>query len=347
MALLFEDGFDNYSALNQKYTVNGSPTLDTTGGRFLGGAFKITSNNQYIRSAVTAGDVFILNIAFKATTLPTNAARPFDLIQFHDSGNGQVSLRLYDTGVVKLERLTGSGFLNASGTVLATSSGAALVVDNWYSFEIKLTIANSGSATVKQDGATIITFSGDTQATGNALADTILFGLAQDTGGGTGLWDDIIIMDDSGAAMNDFIGDKRIYTLFPTAEGNYSAWTPSTGTDNSALVDETPPDDDTTYVLSNNVGDKDTYALQDIPSGVTGIEAVVVNIRARKDDAGTRTLKAKIRSAGIDEDGANFNLSSGYANYRTVFYTDPGGSPVDAWTAVAVNALEAGQEVVA
>jgi hypothetical protein len=107
MSLLFNDGFDNYDQLNQKYTVNGGPVIDATGGRFLGGAFKITSNNQYIRAAVTPGDVFIVNFAFKATTLPTNAARPFDLILFSDSNNGQMSLRVYDNGVVKLERLNG------------------------------------------------------------------------------------------------------------------------------------------------------------------------------------------------------------------------------------------------
>lgn len=344
MSLLFQDGFDNYNTLSQKYVVIGSPTIDSTGGRFLGGAYKITTNNWYIRVGVTLGDVFIVNFAVKATTLPTNAARPVDLVQFHDGSNGQVALRLYDTGQVKLERLTGSGFVNVSGTVLATSA-TSLLVNNWYAFEVKITIANSGACTVKMDGATVITFSGDTQATGNAQADTIMFGFGEDAGGATVLWDDIIIMDDAGSAMNDFIGDKRIYTLYPTAEGNYSAWTPSTGSDNSALVDETPPNDDTDYVMSNNVGDKDTYVLQDLPSGVTGISAVVVNIRARKDDASTRTLKAKVRSNSVDAAGSNFNLGSSYANFSSPFYLNPDGSV--AWTSTTVNALEAGQEVVA
>lgn len=346
MGLLFHDGFDNYNTLSQKYTVNGSPTIDGTGGRFLGGALTVTANNRYVRAALTAGDVFIANVAFKVTTLPSASTRPFDIIMFLDGGSAQVALRVYDTGAVKLERLSGSGFINQTGTVLATSSGALLTVGNWYAFEIKLTIANSGSCVVKQDGTTIINFSGDTQATGSAIADTFLIGWAQDTGTGSAQWDDVIIMDDAGSFMNDFIGDKRIYTLFPTAEGNYSAWTPSTGTDNSALVDETPPNEDTDYVMSDNPTDKDTYVMQDIPTGVTGIEAVVVNIRARKDDAGTRTLKAKVRSNGVDQDGANFNLSSGYVNYSTPFYVDPGSSPVDPWTTAAVNAMEAGQEVV-
>ncbi len=353
MSLLFQDGFDNYNTLNQKYTLTGGPTIDSTGGRFLGGAYKITSNSQYIRRGVTSGDVFIINFAFMATTLPTNSARPFDLVMMLNGTDAQVALRVFDTGVVKLVLLNGTGFLNqTTPTVLGTSSGASLVVNNWYAFEIKVTIANSGSATVKQDGATIITFSGDTQATGAALADTMLFGLAQDTGGGTGFWDDIIIMDDAGSYMSDFIGDKRIYTIYPTAEGALvsppdSPWTPSTGTNNAALVDETPPNDDVDYVMSNNPGDIDTYAMGDIPGGATNIVAVCVVVRARKDDAGTRTLKAKVRSNGIDEDGADFNLSSSYAFYSTPFYQDPGLSVPDDWTAAAVNAVEVGQEVVA
>lgn len=344
MSLLHSDGIDNYNTLSQKYTVNGSPTIDTVAGRFGGGAFKVTSNSQYIRKAVTQGDVFIVNFAIKATTMPTESANPYDMVMFMDSGNAQVALRIYDTGAVKLVRLNGSGFTGQSGTILATS-GSTLLVDNWYAFEVKLTIADSGSCTVKQDGTTVISFSGDTKATSNAFAETILFGATQGGGSGTVLWDDFIIMDDAGSFMNDFIGDKRIYTLYPTAEGNYSAWTPSTGTDNSALVDETPPNDDTDYVMSNNPTDKDTYVLQNLPSGVTNIEAVVVNIRARKDDAGTRTLKAKVRSNSVDADGANFNIGSGYEFYQTPFYQNPDGS-VD-WTESTVNAVEAGQEVVA
>lgn len=346
MALLFQDGFDNYNTLSQKYTVNGSPTIDPTGGRFLGGAFKITSNGQYIRTPViTAGDVFIVNFAFKATTLPTSATRPFDLAMFIDSTNAQVALRVYDTGVVKLERLSGSGFLDlTSQTVLATSSGAALVTGTWYAFEIKLLIANSGTCSVKQDGAAIITFTGDTQATASANANLVLFGIAQSSGGGTAFWDDIIVMDDAGSFMNDLIGDKRIYTLYPTADGNYSAWTPSSGSSHSALVDETPPNDDVDYVMADTVGNKDTYLMSDIPIGTTNIKAVCVVTRVRKDDAGTRIVKAKLRSNGVDGNGSNVGLTSAYAFYSEPFYQDPDGSIT--WTAAKVNAVEAGQEVV-
>lgn len=348
MSLLFQDGFDHYNTPSHNYTVVGSGTIDTTGGRFLGGAYKITTNTQYARrTALTAGDVYIVNIAFKVTTLPT-VTRPVDIIMFLDGANCQVSLRCLDTGVVRLERLSGSGFLNQNTgtTVLATSSGSALLINTWYAFEVKLTVANAGTCVVKQDGTTIINFSGDTQATANASVDAVLIGIAQDAGNIVAFWDDLIVMDDAGAAMNDFIGDKRIFTLYPIAEGFYSQWTPSTGADNSALVDETPPNDDTDFVLSNTPGDKDTYVMQDLPGGVTNIKAVCVVHRARKDDAGTRTIKAKIRSNGVDEDGPNFNLASSYAFYSTPFYIDPGASPPDDWDAAAVNAIEVGQEVV-
>jgi hypothetical protein len=66
---------------------------------------------------------------------------------------------------------------------------------------------------------------------------------------------------------------------------------------------------------------------------------------ARKDDAGSRSLRAVLRSDAVTATGATRSLATSYVLYDDPFDTDPatGGN----WTRGAVDALEAGVEVVA
>ena len=66
--------------------------------------------------------------------------------------------------------------------------------------------------------------------------------------------------DGDGSANNDFIGPAFIEGLLPTSDGNSSDWTPSSGIDNYALIDENPSDRDGTDSVSTITQDaKDTY----------------------------------------------------------------------------------------
>jgi hypothetical protein len=117
------------------------------------------------------------------------------------------------------------------------------------------------------------------------------------------------------------------------------------GAANWMAVSEIPPDDNSSYVTDATPGDIDRYTFPSI-AGST-VKAVAVNIRGEKDDAGTRTIRAAVKSASTTADsGTDLALSlSSYADFQGVFETDPNtGVP---WTVAGVNAAEFGLKTIA
>jgi hypothetical protein len=214
-------------------------------------------------------------------------------------------------------------------------------------FELKYFVANSGgSAEMKLNGASIGTFSGDTQATANANIATHYIGGS--TGSGVGpqtLYDDMYWLDDTGSApTNTFLGDTRVSCLFPDGNGNSSQFVGSDAdsTNNYLLVDETNPNDDTDYVESATVGNKDTYTYGNLPSATGAVYAVQPLMYAKKTDASARSIASVARVSATEVDSANKVLGTGYVYYPDVRETKPGGG---AWTISDVNAAEFGPKI--
>src|SRR4051812_25134137 len=59
--------------------------------------------------------------------------------------------------------------------------------------------------------------------------------------------------------------------LVPTSDGNYSQWTPSTGTSHFANVDDTVCNGGSDYNSTTGVGNRDSYgvSLSSVPDGAT------------------------------------------------------------------------------
>ena len=109
---------------------------------------------------------------------------------------------------------------------------------------------------------------------------------------------------------------------------------------NFNFVNEVPPDDNDSYLSDATVNDQDLYTFP--PLAGSSIFAVAVNLRACKDDSGTRSVRALAKSASTTADnGTDFALSqSVYADYVGIFETDPNtGVP---WTVAGVNAAQFG-----
>ena len=66
---------------------------------------------------------------------------------------------------------------------------------------------------------------------------------------------------------------------------------------------------------------------------------------ARKDDAGSRSLRAVLKSGATTANGATRVLSTSYAVYDAWFEVDPATGA--SWTKAGVDAIEAGAEAVA
>ena len=158
--------------------------------------------------------------------------------------------------------------------------------------------------------------------------------------------DDFYMLDQSGSApLNDFLGDCRIDTIYPSADGTYSDFTPSTGSTHYTLVDEATPNT-TDYVSSSTVGNRDSYQFQDIAAlSAQTIYGVQVNAAIVKDDAGARSAATFVRSGSSNSDGAGVGLSTSQTYISQIFTTDPNTGA--AWTESAVNAAQFGTVVTA
>lgn len=232
---------------------------------------------------------------------------------------------------------------NAGGTL--ETSTATLTRDDWNYIEIKAKIDDStGTYDVRLNGDSILSGTSiDTRNGGTAAVVThVQYYMSSGNGSGN-IWrfDDLYILDDQGTKNNDFLGSVRIYPVYPTAEGNYSAWTPSTGIDNSALVDETDPNGDTDYISSSTATNKDSYTHGGIGATSGAVHAVTVNAVGRRDSGGSRAVKSLVRLSSTDANGASKTLLDSYRNHQGIHETKPGGGD---WTISDVNNCEFGIE---
>lgn len=336
MALRFLDGFDHYLATDQarKWTVASSITgIDPMYARpgSAGKGCRLSSvNSQHLRKVLDAQGTWIVGFAIRFNgSITANKT----ILTFIDSaGAEQCSLRHNGTGTMTLTQ---------NGTVRGTA-GSPTAVDTWMYVEVKVTIGNSGSFTVRVDGSNVINGTGDTQthasestASGFIIATTDL-GPSQDI-------DDVYVCDGTGSSNNDFLGPIRVVTLRPNADGNSSDWTPAGYTDNFANVEDDAGDGDSTFNMSSTPGDIDLFELEDMPSGT--VMGVQVNVLARQDAGAARTVRPVFRIGGVNYTGTSFNTGGSFGNFMQVYDVSPATS--SAWTASEVNGAELGVELVA
>ena len=89
---------------------------------------------------------------------------------------------------------------------------------------------SAGSVEVKVNGTTVLNLTGiDTCYSANAYANAVRIGGVYS--GMRGYWDDLWI-DDS-----DFLGELRVKTYWPDSDETHTDFTPNTGTDHYAVVD--------------------------------------------------------------------------------------------------------------
>lgn len=335
--LLFADGADHLADGQElkKWTSGGverTTSLQRTGVAAWTNASNGGQSMQYYLSADE--DTLIMGCAARLSVTSNH-----QIFSFMDGNTHQIQVwYMQSTGRLRVYRGNASSII-ADGTTVIPS-------DAYFYVEMKATINNSGTYEVRLNEIVEISGSADTQESSNAYTNRIqIFGNSNSP-----LYiDDIYLLNDtnsgvSGAPNNDFLGDIGVDTLWPNGNGNSSQFTgqDSDSTDNYLNVDETTPDDDTTYNESGTVGNKDTYAYQNMTFTSGDVFGVQIVPYARKTAAGARSMKSIARLSGVESDGPAKALSDTYLCYPDVREADPGGSQ---WTIANVNAAEFGAKV--
>lgn len=259
----------------------------------------------------------------------------------HDTANRQRIVSFYDGANLQCEYYVNTSRqfeLVRNGTILATST-ATYALNTWHHVEIHVVIHSStGVMEIRLDGVSIISVTGANTRGGssNNYANIVAISPASRIGGAL-RFDDLIYAD--GTSSQTWIGDKRVSVLAPTGAGNTTQMTPSAGS-NWQNVDDQPANDDTDYNSDGTAGHLDTYVYGNLAANIVSVQAVKVVMRARKDDAGPRSIASVTRPGSTDNVGADKALTTTYLHHGQILLVNP--DTAVAWTPGEVNATEFG-----
>lgn len=329
MALLFMDGFDIGDPVQKGwYPFSGSLSATTTTRFGVGRSMHTTNVSGLALKAISPQPHIFAGFAFSFGSTTVATTDPFFAICTDGSATQHLKLQFVTTMTLGLYR----------GSTLLLSYPLNFIVGAWNYFEVEATIDDTvGVCTVRLNGAQIFNFTGDTRNGGTStLIDTIgIGGYSRDI-------DDVYICDDTGPApYNTFIGEMRIYSLSPVGAGSSTGWTPDSGS-NYARVNEVPYSA-ANYVQGTTTGQRDMYAMADLPASTGNVLAVQNNTIAKRTDAVSISVKPAIKSGASVYYGPAVALNTNDATLTDLRTTDPSTS--SGWTASAVNALEGGFEV--
>lgn len=340
MALLFMDGFEGrdvtykYEGSSAGYGGMGSgPSTVWEVGRFTGTAFSgynyASQGPPYMTKFITPSNI----ITFGAAVNHSNPGALVHLIRFFSDSAATLQLTVRFNGG-RLELLRG-------GTSLAFSPANIILTNSWGYVEIQAKVdPTSGFATVKYNGVTVISFTGNTKNGGTSnLIDT--FQLYFD-GGQKITVDDMYVLNDTGSTPhNTFLGDSRVAVVVPNGAGSSTDFTSSSGA-NYTAVDEAPPSG-ADYVQATTSGAKDLYAMSDI-SNATSVYGVQTNILAIKTDSGDVAIYPLMKVGASQYRGSSVPMSASWKMAYDIRQINPNTSSL--WTQADINSLESGIEVV-
>lgn len=340
MTLLFFDGFQD-AVLMPKEGWAGSLGAVGTG--------RDGSTNGSVGGTTTART---LNLTSAAATcvcgfamLPTSFALGTGIPQFSFYSSGtvrQLTVMINSSGMIEARKGTNTG------TLLGTSSGhTPIALNDWPHIQVKALLhLTTGSVQVKLYDITVLTVSGVSTSTVTGSVTQVGFLCAQ---GNAIRMDDLYVCDivdataTQGQPNNDFLGDLRVAALFPSAAGDTTQWTPSTGT-NFSTVDETPPNT-TDFVSTSTSGNRDLYQTADPASTVGTVFAVQQSLYASKTDAGSAPLRPVLKENSVVT--ADTAEGPSFGSWVTIWGQMRAVRPSDnaLWTASDINNLQIGQEI--
>jgi hypothetical protein len=227
---------------------------------------------------------------------------------------------------------SGNLYIWANGS----SQGSIARANEWQHIGVDIYVHSSaGWVYIYRNGQLILSFDGNT---GNADITDVSFG-GRTTNAATGqVWqayDDLYVDDITGESVPVPAPIRKFYYFTPNAAGNYTQWTPSSGS-NYQTVDEVPPGD-SDYVTASGTDFYDSYNMTSrlLNPNETAM-AMIPIVRARRYDV-TEQIGVGTRYSGTDVVASGQALSTGFDYYWDRQETPPGGG---SWDNTTISGIE-------
>lgn len=322
MALLWCDGFDHYGTtgnMTEGAWAAMSGALSSANPRT--GTYHLRFTTNGARRVLGGAKTTVgTGAAFYWSNLPNQNAQNA-IFDFRDTANASnVTIVVQSTGTI-------AAYRGDRSTLLGTSSSPVVTAESYQHIEAMVFFSNTvGTVEVRVNGVTVLSLTGqDTVNTSNAECSQIIYG-AVNTGATTVDMDDLFTYDTNGSYNNTFIGDRRVLTLFPSADTIQADWSVTGAASGYQAIDDTTPDGDTTYIAAVSSGSPGTiseFEMGDLPDGISAISAVMLVGMMRKTEAGVANVQMSVISNDIESHGTDRPITEIYTYYSDVFETDP------------------------
>lgn len=352
MARQWTCGFElqSFTAGIEVDTNSGTPTISTTTVRSGAASMRVNGTSvskfftqQFLATASTTNK--FVRFYFRIASASGTDAVAFALLRDGANGNGP-SLRVNIANTLEL--------WDEQAAVQRGSDSAALSTNTWYRIELSY-IRSTGVITAYIDGVQFATGA----CTANMSMDTFRLGMI-DTATCDFFYDDVAINDSSGASQTGLPGAGNVIRLSPNAAGDSNGFLVQVGgtagsTNNFTRVNETTPDDATTYngaallnaedlfnVTNSGIGATDTVNVVSVGvrfADITGADATAAfKIEVEKTGSGTKTQSGAILPNSTTW-RSNVPGATLPKTYPLITYTDPDGA---AWTQATLDTMQIG-----
>lgn len=355
--LIWFDGFERVADLSKRgYTVVGPSylTIGQNNARYAScSSIYRSTNNATAYLDLPLPGVFshlIIGLAVRFDLSTSNGEKLLSLLA---NGNEQCALQVYDSGrgggMIAQYRPYGDPSVGTYILPVMQTAGDAVKSTTWHYLEWEIFVHNeTGISKLRIDGVEAFSMTAqdmygrppDTKAYsyGDAI-DTVRLMHPSNCSWNIEI-DDLYIVDC--LAGGTYLGEVHTRRLVPTADGTYIQWTPSTGTANWSLIDETTSNEGTDYVSALSTA-TDTYVVENtdtsfVTGGSVDVRAVGIQSRVRQTDSAGFS---HVMYDGSLWSSGNIFPTGTWQTAMSVFETQGNAS---LWTTGAVDAIEIGMQ---
>ena len=263
------------------------------------------------------------NLAQKTLTTPLSEMyfRMYIKVVADVSDANVIRLRSGNAALVTLTYNRTNARWDITGATTGDTGISSFTDDTWYCLEVYYKISDTvGVLTIRLDGATKFTFSGDTKPGAETTVDNMQFFMGP------------MYLDDFALDTATWCGLGYYIALTPNAAGDVTQWTP-TGAANYQNV--SIPANDATY-NTGATGQLDNYGMTTITLGESTVERVIPFARASNPAGGTLNV-------GLKTGGTNYTASAvTYSSLSWLTGSEYAVSPNTsaAWTQTDINNIQ-------
>jgi len=334
MALIYLDSFQYRDTTNLRKSWNGDPAINTgiyrTGDRSMYSFVGMDDRKKFLFSGYI-NSVYI-GVSFYANSVGFSPYSGGGIIGVgRDSYGVQCMVTADEEGRAEIRRL---------GTLLAESDPNKILGYTWHYIEAYFYVHDTaGEVKVWVDDELVTEVSGvDTKNQSASGIDSVYLNSPNTTSGGwNAFFNDLYVDSDTRH------GPCRVMGYLPYDDGSHVDFTPSTGSDHWAMVDDAVADNDSTYNKGDFVGEKDTYKVLTGP--LDAVYGLQIRSTVIKDGELVPARFKHLITQGGDHQGSTLHDCAGsYAIHTDVWDTDPSDS--NPWNQTKIESAEFGLEVI-